>query len=810
MKSKKVLTILLALAIMVTFMPTFAFAAVDANGHDFVEDKANSVEATKCGSWGVKAEKCQEKTNDQTCSAVKYTPVKKACDYQKVKMSVSDFLNAVAAQTPGDAQAIATAVANAKAAYGGYCYLFVDQCKDCGTVKTTAISASDCINHSPSSDVRCKDDVCSVCGAKIAATTAHTKKTPASGSASKFCGDENNTSESFVCEKCGELAETDYAFGELITERYNRTGNQQYGSTPNETTGSIWVNHNWGTAIEAPGTSATQAEKDAFNEKVAENRIVEINGKYYATTVVKEPTCVDAGAAVLVCKDCGLRYDPTPTETSTAKTGEKQVVSYKVAKKHYRRNSYQSQYQPETSYDSVEVRTFENYPADCYLAIPATPTAHKYDHYEYAATCEHKAYSFDLCSANPTHQKNVKETGTATGHSYAVKELKARTCDTDGVVVISCDKCGKEWLALANGAALPSGATENDVKRIGTRKTEVGDMFVGTDKKIYLVTAKSTTGTGDTAYTYLDIPEWRHENHKYGAYEKIADATCIYGAVEATKCSVCGQYDIHHAKQTGKALGHEVKEVVVPATCGSYGYTYKVCTRCDEYLDKDGINITIYRTDYNLVNPVVALDEECKYEWGTLDENTDALICTVCGNVKVGSEVPKTEDAKKAAAVEAAKPVIEAAAEVLSNADVYTADSVKAVQEAKDMLYTAIAGGTVSDVKAMTELLQKATAAVEAKVANTVKASNKTLKASASKTKTFKKAAKAKNAVGKVTFKKANKAGGSKIAVKSNGNVVVKKGLKKGTYNVKFTATAKGDGNTLKGSSSATIKVVVK
>ena len=56
----------------------------------------------------------------------------------------------------------------------------------------------------------------------------------------------------------------------------------------------------------------------------------------------------------------------------------------------------------------------------------------------------------------------------------------------------------------------------------------------------------------------------------------------------------------------------------------------------------------------------------------------------------------------------------------------------------------------------------------------------------------------------KVTYKKANTAGKSKVTVSAAGKVTVKKGLKKGTYKVKVKGTVGAHSKTV------TCKIVVK
>lgn len=100
-----------------------------------------------------------------------------------------------------------------------------------------------------------------------------------------------------------------------------------------------------------------------------------------------------------------------------------------------------------------------------------------------------------------------------------------------------------------------------------------------------------------------------------------------------------------------------------------------------------------------------------------------------------------------------------------------------------------------------------------------VKAKSATLKLKASKVKKKKqviKAAKAytftKKAQGAVTYKlaKKDKKAKNKITVAKNGNITVKKGLKKGTYTISVTANAAGNNNYNKSSKTFKVKIKVK
>jgi methionine-rich copper-binding protein CopC len=755
MKSKKVLTILLALAMMVTFMPMTAFAGQSAadthTGADW-DEGTELTSATCADPYVVVEHKCTTEGCEASYKTLKATDHK----WTKKEMSVVKIVEAAINQS---ATPLTTAQIDSLYAYylnGGYCCANVFVCDECNKVDVV-INANQRIRSTQ--DLGIGSDRTGYYVFPTTAAFSHSDPKPA-------------CAEKYVCEFCGQtvtnsdpdrankhkwddgvkvVKENVCGYTSVTTETCSECGETKVTKVPASTTGT----HEGlpSPADPQPTTAAAQAN------------YVYYNGTYYPSNyVAKKATCTAEGEGGLKCEKCG----------------------------------------------DILVGAGNGY---CSV-IPKV--AHVIETKTYDATCSHPKMVVERCVN--CNQTTTTSTGKALDHNYVINVIAEPTCYAPGITVVECTNC-KAFATSVNAAALtPYDLNSASIVAKGTTpKTEDNLYF------------KGFTGELDGT-EYMLIASWDQKNHDWGAYEDMSEATCTEPAKQAKKCSVCGLYNVHNTNSVGKALGHTVEEVVVPATCGTKGYTYKFCSTCEKYAPKavktgdttTDISDNDVLTDalkYNWTDPKVKLGAECNFEWKVTKpatETTDgekALVCSVCGTVKAGSETVIPADvatAEKKAAAEAALPVIEAAAEVINNAGTYKADGVDAVKEAKQMLNSAIASGTAADVKAMTELLQKATAAVEAKDANTVKAQKKTLKASATKNKTFKKAAKAKNAVGKVTFKKANKVGGSKIVVKSNGNVIVKKGLKKGTYKVKFTATAKGDGNTLKGSSSATIKVVVK
>ena len=273
------------------------------------------------------------------------------------------------------------------------------------------------------------------------------------------------------------------------------------------------------------------------------------------------------------------------------------------------------------------------------------------------------------------------------------------------------------------------------------------------------------------------------------------------------------------------ALGHSVTTGTVAPTCGSKGYTYDLCSRCNKVVlpkgakDTDRLYVSAVRGQadvYNVKKPIKYEGAPCNYEYGVVREATpymegiNALICTECRGIKEGSEVyiPKTDPADPVIAYD---ELIDAADRLINNPSKYTASSIQAIIEAKADLNAAVDKGSQSEISMAAEVLKKAIDNVKRKKSNPMTVKVKTVKAKAGKKTTVKakKVFTVKNAKGTVSYKKTS--GNKKILVSYSGLVIVYKGLKKGkTYKVKVKVTAAGNGDYLPKTVKRTLKIKIK
>jgi hypothetical protein len=792
-KTKKLLVSLLSVLMVLSFMPTMAFAADDTththDAGDFSYD-ADASTAPECTGFGIDVWTCEGEYVKNSegdyelleCNAqVKDLVIADAAshDYVQVRLDKLDVLQVLI-----DTGRVTTInqILTFLTDHASDCYAFVNQCTKCEKYDLSTLDWKDHVK--PADTPACAASfTCEVCKAEVANTgaAAHTWKYEGTTDAEVQanweyigleCADgETNGVKVYQneCTKCGKKTQKQIVVGTpvhaTVEPKYNSEA--EFNSTyPNATERTQALRY-----LIRTGTNST-------------------NYKYYEPNAydddVTGPTCSAESAenyGLLVCPECGMQL--TNNKCRAPKLDH----------------------------------------------TPATYTT--------SASCETDGFEVTACAVCGT-KLGEKKVADKTGHSYKMTIMEAPTIYDDGITVIQCEKCGKfttnrqsDVTADYKWATRPTANATDTV--VNSKADDSGDWyFIGFNREFYDDSDASKPIITDKA---IKLTDWHALTPHWGAYEDYAEATCTMPALQAEKDSVSGDFWVHNVKKMGKALGHEKMVSTVKATCGTYGYSYNSCTRCKNLLDVDGETayggleelLIDYDYDYvyladsgylfDLVKPIVAEGAECTFEWKVTktptatEDGEKALVCTKCNAVKPGSEtvVPRDTDEAKDLAIEAATPAIEAAADIIANKAKYTTASMKAIDEARAMLNQAIAAGSAADVTRCAQILQKAVDEAAQKKANPIKAKNKTVKAKAAKKTTFsaKKAFGVSKAQGKVTYKKAT--GNKKNTVSKAGKVTVKKGLKKGkSYKVKVKITAAGNGNYLKKTIVKTLTVKVK
>lgn len=165
--------------------------------------------------------------------------------------------------------------------------------------------------------------------------------------------------------------------------------------------------------------------------------------------------------------------------------------------------------------------------------------------------------------------------GTALGHDPEINkedpEYKAATCEEDGLITYKCKRC---------------------------------------DKKLE------------------SVPEKAKGEHKWSEEAELIPATCTEGEHLEYKCTLCPKTKTQTLPGMQKALGHDLKEDVHPATCKAAGYTLVTCARegCDY---KDTIPGGPANPDNHTYGEPYPLRHATCEKTGI-----DKFTCVDCGNVK--------------------------------------------------------------------------------------------------------------------------------------------------------------------------------
>ena len=206
------------------------------------------------------------------------------------------------------------------------------------------------------------------------------------------------------------------------------------------------------------------------------------------------------------------------------------------------------------------------------------------------ATCTENAKVIELCTVCGAEGKTTEVENTVLGHDYKLDEknehYKPATCEEDGLATLKCSRCGdtKEEVIKAEGA------------------------------------------------------------HKWDeANAKNVPATCTEDEHLLIECAVC------HATKTQaypdgigqKALGHDLKKDVTPATCAKEGYTTVTCSRCDYHEITDKTPVDANNHTWNITHLKAA---------SCTATGIDRRVCADCGKSEyvVAEKLAHTYDDSKA------------------------------------------------------------------------------------------------------------------------------------------------------------------
>ena len=212
-----------------------------------------------------------------------------------------------------------------------------------------------------------------------------------------------------------------------------------------------------------------------------------------------------------------------------------------------------------------------------------------------------KTYTCSVCQATKT--ESIPATGK---HQYEDEVIDA-TCTEPAMAGKVCTVCG-----AVDGELTPVVGSEP----LG-HKWNVGVLVDDCDGQYVLFTCETCGETKEEPTGIGEVTE-----HEWVPDESTLTATCTEAGTVKETCSKC------NATRTVEvpALGHEVKDTVVPPTCVAEGYTKHKCSRCDyaeENTDIVPIDPNAHDLDYD--NAYVLKDATCA-EPGVI-----RVTCKLCG-----------------------------------------------------------------------------------------------------------------------------------------------------------------------------------
>jgi len=594
-KHKSVISILLAIMMVFTFMPTLAFAET-ANGEFNANHQSSWTAAEKkdgkvlvdptCYAPGIVEVGCNKDGGICTHKAVVEVPTLTHDYVDKRFDTAAEFAAELVNQGEITQKEALTWLAGAGA---DVCYGYAKVCSICGAFENTSgplygLTATE--HKEPGGTKACATSFkCQLCDKEGAINSTHNPDY----SAAYHANPANLTSKTLDGRYCQKTVTIAYGGAHYDVNAWETVTTK----TCNECKKVVSKTH---TIHDDGGYGVTIADSELAHNMVK-------------TTVV-EATCDHEGLEVQTCSNCGYE-------------GPSQAV---LPKEH--------------DYSDV-------------ISFPATL-------YDAAATVKACKFCGDI------DWSTYKETGKPLKASYTLNVLWPKNCDVAGIVTVTRQVEGRADLTITDYLTYDR----------GTKKYEWFDGTSLSSGQIYSTDKDYFCGFGGelAKADAVEIPDIIPTGHKWAKSDKVAEASCLMPELEAMKCTICGDIK-HDATRVGKALGHEVEEVVVQATCGEAGYTYKICTRCNQYLDKNGK--TAVELDplakpfkepqkYNETAPVVKLGEKCTYEWKVLEEptyfkkGTRAKVCTVCNHLEEATKesiaekkiaAPKVKALKKKAKV---------------------------------------------------------------------------------------------------------------------------------------------------------------
>lgn len=406
--------------------------------------------------------------------------------------------------------------------------------------------------------------LCSICGAvdkrNYQNATGHAYQSILIREAD--CEHEGKTLE--ICRSCGEVKET-------LTPK----GEHQYKT------------YKVAATCTAPGY--TVRECDICGDRQITD-ITAVKGHSFVANVVA-PTCTTGGHTQHICKDCGESYFDSYTQATGHDWDDGTVIKDPTCN-----NAGVIEYRCKV----CDATKLEDYDGDGdghdHGNVSVTPvvnttvksgTGHRYTSAVTAPTCTEMGFNTYTCvDCGDTYKADYVD---ATGHTYKAVVTKP-TCTKLGYTTYTCKDCGDsyksdytemlghDYTAVVTAPTCTEGGyTTYTCTRCGDSYVDDVTEALGHDWKAPVILADSTCNSdGVKEYDCSRCDAHYHEAISAKGHNPGPDATCL----NPQTCKDCGAV-------LAPATGHQYTKKVTKPTCTKMGYTTYTCSGCGDSYKSD-------------------------------------------------------------------------------------------------------------------------------------------------------------------------------------------------------------------------------
>ena len=452
---------------------------------------------------------------------------------------------------------------------------------------------------------------------------------------------EDGNSKYYVCDECGKYFSDAEGTAEIAA-----------AETVIAKTG-----HTAGEPVRENEKAATCTEAGSYDEVVyctvcgeeisRETKAVDAIGHDWKDlTVIKAPTCTEAGVKIQKCENDALHLQVVDIPA----TGHKQLTKVEAKAATCTEDGNAEHWTCEAcgmNFSDAEGKTPM---ADEDVIIKAT--GHKMAHHEAVeATCTTAGnieyWTCETCGkffsdAKGETEITAEETVVAaTGHAMKHTDAKAATCTEDGNIEYwTCSNCGKLFSDEEGKTEITAAETVAAATGHSLKKTEAKAATCTTKGNIAYWTCEDcgkvfSDAEGKTEITMADaVTEIDDDAHAWGEWQPIKAATCTEGGLEYR---VCSRKSTHIEFHKTEATGHNPEKVEAKAaTCKAEGNSeYYVCSECGKYFADEACTQEIKLED--------TVIEKIAHTWGEWkitsaatceEEGVQTHTCSVCGETE--------------------------------------------------------------------------------------------------------------------------------------------------------------------------------